>query len=145
MRIEGPKRGVIIVDHGSRLAESNRLVEELALVFSKLPQNEEVLVQPAHMELAEPGISTAYSELVRQGATEIVVLPYFLGPGKHWSKDIPALIANAAEQYSHTSWKLAAPLGIDSLIVQLLLKRMQEVTVEIPAISGSSEPGSATR
>ena len=53
-------------------------------------------VQPAHMELAEPSIATAFDACVAAGATTVVVAPYFLGPGRHWDSDIPALAAAAA-------------------------------------------------
>ena len=34
-----------------------------------------------------------------RGATSVVVCPFFLGPGKHWTTDIPRLTAEAAEAF----------------------------------------------
>ena len=45
------------------------------------------------MEIAEPSIASAYATCVRRGANHIIVCPYFLGPGKHWTSDIPNLTA----------------------------------------------------
>jgi sirohydrochlorin ferrochelatase len=78
------------------------------------------------MELAEPSIATAYARCVARGATEIVVLPYFLGPGRHWTNDIPALAAEAARRFPETSFQVAATLGLDDLMLDLLIKRLQE-------------------
>ena len=36
------------------------------------------IVEPAHMELAEPSIATAFARCVERGATTVVVFPYFL-------------------------------------------------------------------
>src|SRR5205823_15003458 len=83
------------------------------------------IVEPAHMELAEPSIATAYGRCVERGATLVVVTPFFLGPGIHWTGDIPRLTAQAAQQHPETSYHVAKPLGIDDLILELLNKRVQ--------------------
>ena len=67
------KTGIIIVDHGSRRAESNELLEQVAVEFGKRFAVRYGIVEPAHMELAEPSIATAYAACVQRGATRIVV------------------------------------------------------------------------
>jgi sirohydrochlorin ferrochelatase len=116
--------GIIIVDHGSRLEQSNRMLEELAVQFAKRFAGKYEIVEPAHMELAEPSIATAYAQCVKRGATRVIVCPFFLGPGKHWTKDIPHLTAAAAAaQFPQTQFHVAQTLGIDDLILDLLDKR----------------------
>lgn len=120
------QRAIILVDHGSRLQESNRLIETIALAFHERFSAQWAIVEPAHMELAEPSIATAYTRCVNRGATEIIVLPYFLGPGKHWNHDIPALTAAAAATFPATTFRIAPTLGLDDLMLQLLHKRLLE-------------------
>jgi sirohydrochlorin ferrochelatase len=115
--------GIIIVDHGSRRDESNRMLEELALLFGERFREKYGIVEPAHMELAEPSIATAYARCVERGATRVVVCPFFLGPGKHWTQDIPRLTAEAAAKFPQTSYHVTPTLGIDDLILDLLEKR----------------------
>ncbi|MGC4032896.1 MAG: CbiX/SirB N-terminal domain-containing protein [Tepidisphaeraceae bacterium] len=81
---------IVIVDHGSRRIESNRMLEEVANLFGKRFGNEFSIVEPAHMELCEPSIATAYAKCVKRGATRVVVLPFFLSFGKHWTRTSPA-------------------------------------------------------
>jgi len=119
------KTGIIIVDHGSRLADSNRMLEELAGLFARKFAEKYEVVEPAHMELAEPSIGTAYARCAARGATRIVVCPFFLGPGKHWTQDIPRLSADAAASHPGTSYHVTQTLGIDELIMELLDKRIQ--------------------
>src|SRR4051812_40399269 len=76
--------GIIIVDHGSRRPESNQMLEEVAAQFGRRFAALYDIVEPAHMELAEPSIASAYARCVERGATKVVVTPFFLGPGKHW-------------------------------------------------------------
>jgi sirohydrochlorin ferrochelatase len=123
--------GIIIVDHGSRRDESNRMLEELAAIFAGRFRQKYSIVEPAHMELAEPSIATAYATCVKRGAQRVVVCPFFLGPGKHWTWDIPRLTAEAAAKFPETSYHVTPTLGIDDLILDLLDKR----------VSGCSESG----
>lgn len=117
--------GIIIVDHGSRLADSNRLLEEVAVLFARRFEDRYPIVEPAHMELAEPSITTAYSRCVQRGANRVIVCPFFLGPGKHWTQDIPRLAADAARQHPGTVYHVTHPLGVDDLILDLLEKRVR--------------------
>lgn len=120
------RRAIIIVDHGSRLAESNALLEAVAQAFAARFAGQYEIVEPAHMELAEPSIRTAYDRAVARGATNIVVCPFFLAPGKHWTHDIPALARAAAAVHPHTTHRVAPPLGNDPLMLELMQKRIEE-------------------
>jgi sirohydrochlorin ferrochelatase len=117
------KTGIVIVDHGSRREESNRMLEEVARLFGERFRETYDIVEAAHMEIAEPSIATAYGNCVKRGATRVVVLPFFLGPGKHWTSDIPNLTSAAAKGHPGTQYHVAMPLGIDELILELLNKR----------------------
>ena len=119
------KNGIIIVDHGSRRSESNAMLEEVAALFAKRFAELYEIVEPAHMELAEPSIGSAYKRCVERGATRVVVCPFFLGPGKHWTGDIPRITADAAKAFPHTEYHVTMPLGIDDLILELLEKRVR--------------------
>ena len=118
------KNGIIIVDHGSRRSESNAMLEEVARLFAQRFAETYGIVEAAHMELAEPSIGTAYGKCVERGATRVVVCPFFLGPGKHWTSDIPRITAEAAAAHPQTEYHVTMPLGIDELILELLAKRV---------------------
>ncbi len=115
---------IIIVDHGSRRAESNAMLVEVASLFAARFAGQYKIVEPAHMELAEPSIATAYDRCVAGGATRIILCPFFLGPGKHWTSDIPRLTADAAAKHPSTHYHVTQPLGIDDLILDLIQKRI---------------------
>jgi sirohydrochlorin ferrochelatase len=105
----GDRVGIVVVDHGSRRTESNRWHE--AFVRGSFDRRGYVTIEPAHMELAEPSIATAFAACVAAGAATVVVVPYFLWPGSHWSQDIPALTAAAAKTHPGVRYLVAAPLG----------------------------------
>ena len=128
--------GIIIVDHGSRQAESNRLLEEVATRFAGRFPGQYPIVESAHMELAEPTIAAAYTRCVERGATRLIVCPFFLGPGKHWTQDNPRLAAEAATWHPHTAFCVAHTLGVDDLILDLLAKRVAQCAQSWPPVSG---------
>ncbi len=119
------RNGIVIVDHGSRRVESNQMLEQVAALFAERFKERYGIVEPAHMELAEPSIATAYAKCVERGAERVVVCPFFLGPGKHWTHDIPRLTAEAAVAHPSTRYHVTPTLGIDDLILELLEKRVR--------------------
>ncbi|HEY0008565.1 MAG TPA: CbiX/SirB N-terminal domain-containing protein [Tepidisphaeraceae bacterium] len=118
------KNAIIIVDHGSRRMESNQMLEEVARLFHQRFADQYDIVEPAHMELCEPSIDTAFNRAVNKGASRIVVAPFFLSFGKHWTRDIPSLLSQAAATHEAVEYQLVEPLGIDDLMLELLHKRI---------------------
>lgn len=117
--------GLIIVDHGSRRRESNELLLAVAEAYRR--HSGWGIVEPAHMELAEPSIATAFRRCVEQGARLIVVFPYFLGPGRHWNEDIPRLTAEAAAAWAAlgVTYLVTAPLGLHPHLMDVISERVE--------------------
>lgn len=115
--------GLIVVDHGSRRAESNAMHERLvAMIVDVVPF---AIVEPAHMEIAEPSIDTAFGRCVAAGASLVVVSPYFLFPGRHWSDDIPELVRQAAAAHPGVRSLVTAPLGLHPLMAEVVAQRVE--------------------
>uniref|UniRef100_A0A2N9FUZ1 Uncharacterized protein n=1 Tax=Fagus sylvatica TaxID=28930 RepID=A0A2N9FUZ1_FAGSY len=119
----GDKDGVIIVDHGSRRKESNLMLIEFVAMFRE--GTGYPIVEPAHMELAEPSIRDAFVSCVQQGADCVIVSPFFLFPGRHWHQDIPSLTAEAAKEHPGVSYIITAPLGLHDLLVDVVNDRIK--------------------
>ena len=120
--VDGDQLGVILVDHGSRREESNMMLLDAVREFaaaSGLP-----IVEPAHMELAEPSIAAAFDRCVERGATTVVVFPYFLLPGRHWHEDIPRLSAEAAAAHPGVRYLVTAPFALHPLISEVIGQRI---------------------
>ena len=114
--------GLIVVDHGSRRGASNEMLETMTSMIAGVVPYE--IVEPAHMELAEPSIATAFDRCVTRGARMVVVSPYFLLPGRHWDQDIPRLTADAAERHPNIPFLVAAPLGLHPLMARVVESRV---------------------
>lgn len=83
------------------------------------------IVEPAHMEIAKPTIRDAIGRCVEQGASTVIIAPYFLARGRHIQDDIPALVADAQGHFPHISCKIADPIGIDPLMTALIDNRVK--------------------
>ncbi len=135
----GAVTGVVICDHGSRRTQSNDSLNDLAQRFASRFADDCSIVEPAHMELAAPDIAMAYARCVEKGASHVVVLPLFLAKGKHWTRDIPSLVQQAAVKFPNTSYQIAEPLGIDDLLLDLLKKRF-DADDQPRLVSGEADP-----
>jgi sirohydrochlorin ferrochelatase len=119
------KSAILIVDHGSRLAEANEQLRRLAeRVRTQAPPG--TIVRHAHMELASPGIGEALDACVAEGAAEVIVHPYFLAPGRHSTRDIPRLVEEAARRHPGVRVRVSEPLGLDDRLAGLILDRVGE-------------------
>jgi sirohydrochlorin ferrochelatase len=124
--VSGP--AIVLIDHGSREAEANAVVEEVAAALRvRLPGR---AVEVAHLELAPPGLGDALERCAARGAREVVVVPFFLAPGRHSARDIPRLAAEAAARHPEVSIRVAPPLGAHPALVDAVLDRL----------SGSGDP-----
>lgn len=122
LSLPGHTIGLIIVDHGSKKAAANDMLLDVAALFKKLSGSP--IVEPAHMELAEPTIEQAFDRCVAQGATMVIVHPYFLSPGRHSTTDIPNMTAAIAARHPGVRFHVTQPLGLDDKIVQLMMQRI---------------------
>jgi len=100
--------GILLIDHGSRKAASNELLETIASIYqtsSKCPSH--FVVKAAHMEIASPSIEDVLTEFVmHQNIKQVICHPYFLSPGRHVTEDIPELVQDAKQKLLQmTGWK----------------------------------------
>ena len=121
MPSNGKKIGLLLVDHGSRFQEANDMLIEVAAMVKRLGAID--CVHYAHMELAEPTIQEGFGTCVREGATAVVVHPYFLSPGRHSTSDIPRMVAEAAKAFPGIEFCVTQPLGVHPKIGEVVLER----------------------
>lgn len=102
-------RALILLAHGSgdpNLIEPfTRLRRRVAALAGKS------LVTLAYLEHAEPSFVEAANVLAGAGATEISVVPLFLGPGLYVRTDVPCLVEEAAARHPQVKWTLKAFVG----------------------------------
>lgn len=116
------QRAILVVDHGSRRAEANAtLFQFLDVLRRQAPA--EMIIHGAHMEMSSPDIREGFANCVRDGAEHVIVVPYFLAPGKHCVSDIPAMAAEAASVHAGITYSVSKPLGVHEKIGEVVLER----------------------
>jgi sirohydrochlorin ferrochelatase len=121
------KQALLIVDHGSRREESNDLLRDIAGMMRE--RFGFSIVHYAHMELGNPTIEQGFDACVADGAEEVIIHPYFLGPGRHVTSDIPDLVKQAADRHPGIAFRITEPLGVHPKIGEVILERIAQSEV----------------
>jgi sirohydrochlorin cobaltochelatase len=111
-------KAVIAFAHGSRDPQWRAPIEAIAAQVQALDQS--CLTRTAYLELCEPDLPSAARELVEAGATEVRILPVFLGMGKHARKDLPELVDQLQTGYPYVRWTCLPTAGENPELLKLL-------------------------
>jgi sirohydrochlorin ferrochelatase len=115
-------RAILLIDHGSVREEANHMLLCAANLLQTMV-GDDVIVGFAHMEIAEPTIAQGFASSVRDGATEVIVFPYMLSPGKHVTRDVPRIVAEAALEFPNVTYRMAPAFGIHEKLAELIALR----------------------
>lgn len=115
-------KGILIVDHGSRKREANDMLRCMSNLLQTMA-GPQVVVRYAHMEIADPDIGRGFADCVHGGATDVVVFPYMLSPGRHSTSDIPRMVAEAARAFPHVTFSVTHAFGVHEKLAELILDR----------------------
>ncbi len=116
-----PGSAVLLAAHGSPDPASNTPVYTVARMLAA--QGAFAAVGVCFLGLNEPDIPTAIAAHVARGDDSIVVVPYLLQLGGHAAEDLPAAIAEAQARHPAAHLVLAAYLGYDPAIAEVLVAR----------------------
>lgn len=129
--------GIVLIAHGSRRREAN---EELLGVAERLRQRGHSMVVPAYLELCEPDIVSGGELAVAQGASTVVLSPYFLSAGRHVVTDLEEARMELARRHPQLRFLIAKPLGPHSALEDILEERLDAV---LASTASPAEPAVA--
>jgi sirohydrochlorin ferrochelatase len=115
-------KGILIVDHGSRMREANDMLRCMANLIQTMA-GPDIVVRYAHMELADPDIAAGFRRCVEGGASEVIVFPYMLSPGRHSTSDIPRMVGDAAKDFPNVTFAVTAAFGVHERLAEIVLSR----------------------
>jgi sirohydrochlorin ferrochelatase len=118
---------LVVFAHGSTVAAANQAIHDMA---ARVAARSGYVSEAAFLEIAEPGLPRAVKGLVERGASRIVVLPYFLAPGRHAERDLPRIIDELRGIYKEVKIEAAANLDGHPALVGILLDRAAAVLEE---------------
>ena len=119
--LPGPT-AIVLIAHGSRTVAANQAHRRMA---EELEAGLGMPVWAAFLELADPLIPSAIHQATAAGATKVLVLPYFLYPGRHLSVDIPELVASTAAMHPDVDIVTMPGFGEDPAVLGLLVAQVR--------------------
>lgn len=113
------RTGIVVFGHGSSVASANDAVRVVAADAAR--EGGWPLYETAFLECA-PRLADAVRSLAAAGASDILVLPYFLTLGIHLQRDLPKLVADLAAEYG-IPIRVAPPLDGHPGLAKMLVDR----------------------
>ncbi len=120
---------LLLIAHGSRRPEANADLHTVADDMRR--RNLAAFVQCSYLELCEPSIHAGGVKCVEAGATSVVMLPYFLSPGRHVAVDLTEARDQLAADYPHVRFTLAQPLAGHPLLLDALAERATSAIISL--------------
>lgn len=118
---------LMLVAHGSRKQAANDEVVRLATRVEGLGQGIFDAVVPAFLEFANPDIHQGIERCAEMGASEIILVPYFLAAGKHVTRDIPLELECVRTRYPHISIETTQYLGENEAMAELVIQCSENI------------------
>jgi sirohydrochlorin cobaltochelatase len=117
-------RALILFSHGSLLCGSGEALDAHAARLRGSGGFDRVAV--GYMNYSEPTFAEAVADCQAAGATEIVVLPFFLVPGFFVTKSLPEHIAAAQAQFPGLTFTVADAVGFDPRLADALIESARD-------------------
>ncbi|MCR4436336.1 MAG: CbiX/SirB N-terminal domain-containing protein [Clostridiales bacterium] len=118
-------KGILILAHGSKRLETERIVN--SLVEKVKSKTGETLVYPAFLQFSDQNLEKGVDYLVKEGADHIRIMPMFLFDGVHVTQDIPNELETIKARYPGVEIKMAAHIGDDDRIADIIVDRVNSI------------------
>jgi sirohydrochlorin ferrochelatase len=118
------KTAILLMAHGSRIAEANDAAREVAAMVKKMTGYD--IVEVSFRELHEPNIQQGIDACVAKGAQRILLMPYFLFMGAHVQHDLPEEIEEAKQRHPGLQMEMGPHLGVHKKLAEVVVDRIAE-------------------
>lgn len=113
-----PSQGIILFAHGSRDALWRLPIEAVAQRIQTVsPQTD---VACAYLELTAPDLPTTAAMMIARGIQHIVIVPMFLGVGRHAREDLPVLVQQLQKDHPDVQFELRRAIGEEPQLTQAM-------------------------
>lgn len=109
---------IVLFSHGSLLCGAGQALDEHARRLQEAGLAERVVA--GYLNYSEPRFAQTVAELTEDGATHILVAPYFLVPGYFVQVALPKVVAAAEVAHPGVRFQIAEPIGFDPQLADAL-------------------------
>lgn len=118
------KTAILMMAHGSRIAEANDAAREVAAMAQEMTGFE--IFEVSFRELHEPNIQSGIDVCVAKGAQRILLMPYFLFMGAHVLHDLPEEIEEAQKRHPGLVMEMGGHLGAHRKLAEIETERISD-------------------
>ena len=116
----GSRRAIILFAHGARDPAWSRPFAAVAdRLFVLCP---DTMIRLAYLEFMSPTLIAAGEEVASLGASQVTVVPMFLGAGGHVRRDLPALVDTLQQRFPDVQWRLVAAMGENTAVIDAMAR-----------------------
>jgi len=83
------------------------------------------IVEQAFLQHTLPALMETIESCARKNAERIVIVPYFMQPGAHVTRDIPALIEQARKKHPGIEIQMTDFVGSHPLMAEIVMDLVQ--------------------
>jgi sirohydrochlorin ferrochelatase len=123
---ENIKTAALLIAHGSRLESANH--DLVTLADELRARRIYPVVEIAYLELAAPSILDGGTRCIKEGASHVFLLPYFLSAGAHVTNDLERYRRELTTQFPQARFTLCRPLSSHPLLVDIVIDRLREAS-----------------
>lgn len=116
------KTAILMMAHGSRIAEANDAAHEVAAMVREMTGFE--IVEVSFREMHDPTIQSGIDACVAKGADRVLLMPYFLFMGAHVLHDLPEEIEEAKKRHPGLVMEMGGHLGAHRKLAEIESERI---------------------
>lgn len=122
--IDEKKTALLLMAHGSRIAEANDAAREIARMVQEITGYD--IVEVSFREMHLPNIQQGIDACVARGAQRILLIPYFLFIGAHVQHDLPEELEQAMQRHPGVEMVMGPHLGVHRKLAEVVVERIAE-------------------
>lgn len=113
------KTAVIILGHGSRSGGADEAIKRIAAEVKRV--GDFVCVEHAFLQYVRPMLAEILETCIRQGANNIVIVPFFMQAGAHVTQHIPDLVEKAKKRHPGVNIAVTDYAGTHPLMAKIVV------------------------
>ena len=127
IRLQDKECDVLVIGHGS----SDRRATEAFIFTINGIKHSYRNVEYCFLELEGPTIQEGINSVIKKNPKIVLIMPYFLHKGIHIKHDVINEVKTALKRHSFTNILIADHIGVDDNMINLILRRANEVEKRI--------------
>ena len=127
IRLQDKECDVLVIGHGS----SDRRATEAFIFTINGIKHSYRNVEYCFLKLEGPTIQEGINSIIKKNPKIVLIMPYFLHKGIHIKHDVINEVKTALKRHSFTNILIADHIGVDDNMINLILRRANEVEKRI--------------